>query len=210
VWVWRAFDHLDVNRHPYLFPDWTHSNGLAYTPDGNLLLSMRHQSWVVKIDYADGVGSGNLFWRLGPEGDFTLAGGDPAEWFYNQHDPTILDTIGLFDNGDTRPDSTGQSCDQTNSCYSRGVVLNVDESARTADIVWQYAPGWYSFWGGSISKLANGNFDVDSTTFNGGPSRVIEVTSDASPQVVWQLDGDGIRPLYRSIRIPSLYPGVQW
>ena len=27
VWVWRAFDHLDVNRHPFAFPDWTHSNG---------------------------------------------------------------------------------------------------------------------------------------------------------------------------------------
>ena len=29
VWVWRAFDHLDVNRHPYLFPDWTHSNAIV-------------------------------------------------------------------------------------------------------------------------------------------------------------------------------------
>ena len=66
VWVWRAFDHLDVNRHPYMFPDWTHSNGLVYEPDGSLLLSMRHQSWVLKIDYANGSGSGDVLWRLGP------------------------------------------------------------------------------------------------------------------------------------------------
>jgi hypothetical protein len=51
VWVWNSFDHLDVNRHPYLFPDWTHSNAIAYSADdGNLLLSIRHQNWVIKID----------------------------------------------------------------------------------------------------------------------------------------------------------------
>jgi len=45
VWVWNSFDHLDVNRHPYLFPDWTHSNALLYsTDDRSLLLSMRHQT----------------------------------------------------------------------------------------------------------------------------------------------------------------------
>jgi Arylsulfotransferase (ASST) len=27
--------------------------------DGNLLLSMRHQSWILKIDYENGTGSGN-------------------------------------------------------------------------------------------------------------------------------------------------------
>ncbi len=28
-WVWNTFDHLDINRHPMNFPDWTHSNGMA-------------------------------------------------------------------------------------------------------------------------------------------------------------------------------------
>jgi len=49
VWAWNSFDHLDVNRHLAGLPDWTHSNGLVYLPnDGNLLLSMRHQSWILK------------------------------------------------------------------------------------------------------------------------------------------------------------------
>ena len=30
--------------------DSTHSNALVYTADGNLLLSMRNQSWILKID----------------------------------------------------------------------------------------------------------------------------------------------------------------
>ncbi len=41
VWVWNEFNHLDPNRHPYSFPDWTHTNAVLYSPDdGNLLVSM--------------------------------------------------------------------------------------------------------------------------------------------------------------------------
>jgi arylsulfate sulfotransferase len=213
VWVWRAFDHLDVNRHPYLFPDWTHSNAIVYTPDGNLLLSVRHQSWILKIDYANGAGGGDVLWRLGPGGDFTLSVSDPAQWFYNQHYPNLLQASGssqqiaMFDNGDTRPGSTGQPC--TTDCYSRAVIMNIDELARTAQISWQYTPGWYSFWGGSIVSLPNGDVEFDSSTVNGGNSRVIEVTPGPSPQIVWQMDSSNAA-FYRAYRIPSLYPGVQW
>ena len=99
-WVWNSFDHLDVNRHPYLFPDWTHSNALLYSADDhNLLLSVRHQNWIVKIDFEDGQGSGNILWRLGAGGDFQLAGGtDPTDWFYAQHGPNYFstNTTGVF------------------------------------------------------------------------------------------------------------------
>lgn len=216
AWVWRAFDHLDVNRHPYLFPDWTHSNALVYTPDGNFLSSARHQSWVLKIDYANGAGAGDILWRLGPGGDFTLAGGDPTQWFYNQHFPVLLQTQGsqfrlaLYDNGDTRPDSSSPDCSIANTdCYSRAVIYNVDESARTAAVLWQYAPGFFSFWGGSIDVLPNGNVEFDSSTVNGGNSRVLQVTQDSTPRIVWQLDSSDAA-FYRAYRIPSLYPGVQW
>ncbi len=215
VWVWRAFDHMDVNRHPIYFPDWTHSNAIVYTPDGNLLLSMRHQNWILKIDYADGNGSGDILWRLGPEGDFTLAGGDPNQWFYTQHFPLLLQTNGssfsvaLYDNGDARPDSSGQFCVDVGTCYSRAITMYVDESARTAQVTWQYAPGFFSYWGGSVSRLANGDMELDSSSVDYGPSRVIQVTGGANPQVVWQMDTSNAY-LYRSERIPSLYPGVQW
>ena len=66
-WVWNTFDHLDVNRHPMNFPDWTHGNAILYSADDHdLLFSMRHQNWIVKIDYQDGSGSGDILWRLGP------------------------------------------------------------------------------------------------------------------------------------------------
>lgn len=34
LWVWNAFDHLDVNRHPMNFPDWTHGNAILYSAEG--------------------------------------------------------------------------------------------------------------------------------------------------------------------------------
>ena len=81
VWAWNSFDYLDVNRHLNGLPDWTHSNALLYSPvDGNLLLSMRHQSWVLKIDYNNGAGAGDVIWRLGYQGDFALTqGGVPTD-----------------------------------------------------------------------------------------------------------------------------------
>jgi hypothetical protein len=76
VWLWNEFDHLDVNRQPMLFPDWTHTNALLYSPDdGNLVISIRHQNWIVKVDYANGTGAGDIVWKLGYQGDFTLVGG---------------------------------------------------------------------------------------------------------------------------------------
>ncbi len=48
AWAWSSFDYLDVSRYPYFgLPDWTHSNALVYTADGNLLVSMRNQSWIL-------------------------------------------------------------------------------------------------------------------------------------------------------------------
>ena len=226
VWAWNSFDYLDVNRHPYFgLPDWTHSNAIVYTPDGNLLLSMRAQSWVLKIDYANGTGAGDVLWQLGPSlpGDvgnfFTLSGGDPTEWFYSQHYPNLVTTNGsemtlaIMDNGDYRTDSSGVQCGTTPTapaCYSRAAVLQVDESTFTASVLWQYQPGLYSLWGGSAGVLSNGNMEFDMTTVNGAAaSQIMEVTQTDTPQTVWQLNLSG-ENAYRAFRVPSLYPGVTW
>ena len=117
-WVWSSFDHLDVNRHPYQFPDWTHSDALLYSPeDHDLLLSIRNQNWIVKIDFQDGAGSGNILWRLGEGGDFRLAGGvDPTDWFYAQHGMNFFSSstsgsfeLGLLDDGDDRAFEIGRA-----------------------------------------------------------------------------------------------------
>lgn len=221
VWVWNTFDHLDINRHPYLFPDWTHSNAMLYsTDDHNLLLSVRHQNWLLKIDYADGQGSGKILWRLGEGGDFTLLNGvDPTDWFYAQHGPgyfspntTGVFRLGIMDNGDDRRTAAGVLCGTTGApaCYSTAPVFQVDETAMTATLLSRYQlPGLYSFWGGAVQDLANGNMDVDFCAASGG-SVIQEVNLNATPpQVIWQtLTKDSFQ--YRTERLPSLYPGVQW
>ena len=223
VWAWSSFDHLDVNRYPYFgLPDWTHSNALVYTADGNLLVSMRNQSWILKIDYANGTGSGSVLWKLGQDGDFTLLGGNPSDWFYAQHYPNILSvngsqtTIAVYDDGNLRIGSDGLPCGPpvppAPDCYSRATIFQIDESTNVASLQWQYLPGFFSFWGGSIDVLSNGDVEFDSTApsdFAG--SQIMEVTQTDSPQVVWQMNivGAGLGA-YRGYRIPSLYPGVTW
>lgn len=222
VWVWDAFDHLDVNRHPLYFPDWTHANALVYSPDdGNLLLSVRHQSWILKIDYANGNGAGDILWKLGYQGDFTLSSDQYSDWFYAQHDANFVSSnstgafqLAMFDNGDGRPlDNSGTPCAGyvQPSCYSTAAIFNVDENARTASRWWSFQTP-YSWWGGATRQLPNSNMFVDETTpgdLNLTGARVVEVTRTPNPAIVWELDITG-QNSYRTIHLPSLYPGVNW
>jgi hypothetical protein len=236
VWSWNSFDHLDVNRAIDGLPDWTHSNALLYSPeDGNLLLSMRNQSWILKIDYENGTGSGNILWRLGYQGDFALTNeGVPSDditlWFANQHFPIILSqngsetTLGIFDNGDQRIINTdGETCSFGVSiypgvpeCYSRPVIVQVDESSMVANIVWADPLQYFGLWGGAINQFSNGNveFELNDPLVAPNPnvaSQVQEVTGTSPPQVLWQMN---ISPAsafaYRAYRFPSLYNGVTW
>lgn len=222
VWVWDAFDHLDVNRHPMLFPDWTHANALVYSQDdGNLLLSLRHQFWVLKIDYQNGSGSGDVIWKLGDQGDFTLDSNVESDWFFAQHDVNFVSTnttgaiqLAMFDNGDNRPiDASGTPCAGYVQpyCYSAAAIFQVNEDSSTAKRMWSYTTP-YSWWGGNTRVLPNGNVFVDETTpadLNLTGARVLELTQTPTPTVIWQMEIDG-QNSYRTIHLPSLYPGVQW
>jgi arylsulfate sulfotransferase len=222
VWFWSTFDHLDINRRPLGFPDWTHSNALIYSPDdGNLILSMRNQDWVIKIDYRDGRGGGNILWRMGPGGDFVIPGGSPADFNYAQHYPVLIGTrksgvfpLMMFDNGNGRiVDALGTQCGAPGApaCYSRPVIFQLDETSKTAQILWQYKLPIFSGCCGSINVLENGNAEYDIALVSTAPftSRIQEVTQDSAPQLVWQMDLTG-QLAYRAFRIPSLYPGVEW
>jgi len=227
VWAWTAFDHLDVNRHLNGLPDWTHSNAVVYSAnDGNLLLSMRHQSWVLKIDYENGGGSGDILWKLGYQGDFALTpSNQPSDWFSFQHYPWIIGqdgpqtTLAVWDNGDNRVLNTGGEICGVNgnpNCYSRATIFGVDESAMVAKLNWSYqpGPGAFSFFGGSINQLENENVEFDANAPVLGPFHagavVEEVTQAAEPQIVWTMTVNFPQYAYRAYRIPSLYPGVSW
>lgn len=229
VWLWNEFDHLDVNRHPYEYPDWTHTNAIIYSADdGNLIISIRHQNWLVKIDYNNGAGTGDIIWHLGYQGDFTLLNADGStdtnaiDWFYAQHGPAFVtpNTTGnfsliLFDNGDDRGVSVvaGGTCGVTGqpACYSTVPLLQLDEAAMTATPALNPTTHDYSFFGGNAETLTNTNIEYDecSTTSARNSAAIYEVTQASSPQAVWQMLIGG-NYAYRGMRLPSLYPGVQW
>jgi protein-S-isoprenylcysteine O-methyltransferase Ste14 len=186
VWSWSSFDHLDVNRHPMLFPDWTHANTIAYSADdGNIVLSLRNQSWVIKVDYSNGHGNGDVLWRLGYQGDFTLlSSNSPADWFFAQHDANFFYgkdardlRLAVFDNGNNRfPNFSRNICPsnagdvqypwmaffgrQVPDCYSRPAVFGVNEAERTVRLLWSHIVP-YSYWGGVTMETPTSNMFFD-------------------------------------------------
>lgn len=219
VWTWSEFDHLDVTRHPMDFPDWTHSNAVLYTKDdGNLLLSMRAQDWVIKIDYENGHGSGKILWRLGHGGDFRLVNGNsPTDWNYGQHEPAFFGDrdagvfyLGMMDNGNDRIMPDGKVCGtpKAPACYTTVPIFRIDEKAKTATLVFHKIFKVFSAWGGGIENLPNGDIEIDLCNA-GHNSDVYEMTREANPRTIWHLHASRTN-LYRTERLPSLYPGVQW
>ena len=222
VWAWNEFNHLDVNRQPYEFPDWTHTNAIVYSPDdGNILVSIRHQNWILKVAYGNGTGDGHIIWHLGEGGDFTLKNGvDPTDWTYAQHDPGFFSTnttgvfsLGVMDNGDDRQFPVGVTCGVGTAppcLYTTIPVFQIDETAMTATLTFhQILPtNLYNAFGGNTEELANGDVEYDLCGVATG-SQIFEVTQTSTPQTVWNLVVPH-QTIYRGFRIPSLYPGVQW
>jgi hypothetical protein len=223
TWVWDSFDHLDVNRGPVLgevlqpgsqqptasvprLPavDWLHLNAVSWSPaDGNLVLSIRHLDWVIKIDYRNGEGDGHVIWRLGQDGDFTVNSTDPSPWFSHQHNAHYVDasTIILFDNGNTRRASDPNA-------HSRGQVWKLDEETMTATLLVNADLGRYAGALGAAQALPNGDYSFTLGT-NGAepptpPAHTIEVRPDGT--MVFDLMSN--KPEYRSYRIQTLYEGI--
>lgn len=222
VWSWDTFDHLDTSRRAVLGEtclagsgcavyrlsadanDWTHGNAVQETLDGALLYSTRHQDWLIKIDFRDGAGDGTLIWRLGKDGDFTYDSTDPYPWFSHQHDPGYepgsLSTITLFDNGNTRlaGDSVGTS---------RGQVIQLDESQRTARLLLNAGLGVRSLALGSAQRLSGGNFHFNAGVIFDPASAVnptaLSIEVDPAGNIVSSVRF--LASVYRSFRLADLY-----
>jgi arylsulfate sulfotransferase len=222
VWAWDSFDHLDTSRLAtlrevctaggggcppfYLAPqanDWLHGNSVQLTPDGQILYSARHQDWLIKLDYGNGLGSGAVLWRLGKDGDFQYNSSDPYPWFSHQHDGYIDSTdpskLAVFDNGNVR-----RAADQT--IHSRGQVIQLDEQNRVATPLLNADLGAYALAVGSARPLPNGNYHFHLGFLSGlggvpASSRAVEV--DPSGNIVYQIQAQS--PIYRSFRMQSMY-----
>ena len=226
VWSWCTFDHLNINDTatlnetctgsqggcPQLLTpvngmanDWTHSNALDFLPsDGSLLLSVRHQDKVLKINYANGSGDGSILFTLGKNGNFTMSSTDPYPWFSHQHsvnyesDPRFID---VFDNSNVRRAQQGISAN------SRGQVLRINTANKTASLVLNADLGAFSPALGSAQKLINGDyhFALGSLGLFAVPpnpmTEDVEVGSTGS--ILYDIQSAAAE--YRSFRMVSLY-----
>ncbi len=167
-WSWDSFDHLDPGRKRADFDqqvklpgaggqevtakDWTHANGLSYREsDGLVVMSLRHQDWVVGIERA----TGNVRWRLGDEGDFQLLGAS-EQWFYHQHAPEFQPdgTLLLYDNAFQNPHLPAGERGAV-----RAIGLRLDETAMTATIVARTQdPPYVSPVAGDVDRLPDGHW----------------------------------------------------
>lgn len=194
-WVWTSFDHLDTERFPGTLSqtvrsegyDWLHANAVSLNPDGRtVLLSLRHQSWILQID----LGTGEVDWILGEGGDFTLTAG---EWFYNQHGPEMTErgTVLVYDNGNERPDEGRRR--------SRAVEYRLDPDTREAAQIWEWPSPYYTSSFGNARLLEDGNILADVGNIQNSAASVVELTPDGT--VSWQIDADQM--VYRAERTPG-------
>jgi len=168
VWEWRAWEHMERDAYPITSPsdsrsEWTHGNGIAELPDGNILLSFRNISTVVRINRRTGA----IQWHLG------------APPLSGQHAPMPLanGNILLFDNGPFRVDTGAQP-------FSRALEIN----PTTGEVVWKYEDGTgpgsnHFFFSSRVSnaqRLPNGNTLINEGLYG----RFFEVTTEGD--VVWE------------------------
>ena len=203
TWAWDAFNWLDTSRLGTAGEgpsDWLHANSVSWSPeDGDLLVSLRAQDWVIKIAYSNGSGDGHIVWKLGQGGNFTINSSDPSPWFSHQHDVTYINdtTLVLFDDGNTR-ELTNPNAD------SRGQELVLNEQTMQATLVVNADLGNYSSALGGAQMLPNGNLDFTSGFQGAAPNNFgqsIEVLPNGTQTYVQKMTGLE----YRSYFMSTLY-----
>jgi arylsulfate sulfotransferase len=180
--------------------DWLHANSLYYDQDGNIIISLRHQDWVIKIAYENGTGDGHIVWRLGNQGDFALV--NPLDvqspWFSHQHDAERQSNgqLSLFDNGNTRHASYPRA-------DSRGQAWTLNEVALTATLSLNFGLGVYSSAYGTAQLLSNGDWWFYAGDFRGGSfkSRMYEFTPEGVLDYELSYPNSG----YRAFRLSTFF-----
>jgi MFS family permease len=156
---WDALDHIPLSDSQSIPPtngypwDAYHVNWIDLVGDGKVLVSMR-DTWAA---YLVDIDTGRIEWTLGGKhSSFDFGPGADFEW---QHDVTLRpdSTVTLFDDhcclargADTFVDATAPS---------RGLVLKLDRSARTATLVDEYGADRRiaAAYMGNTQPLVNGN-----------------------------------------------------
>ncbi|CEM40063.1 unnamed protein product [Vitrella brassicaformis CCMP3155] len=196
VFIWSSWEHLPMQftatsilRGPNANIDHLHGNHVSWTPDGHILVSLRHLHKVLKISRR----TGEVLWSIGGRGGTISIKDDPG--FRWQHDARISvaepDVLTVYDNGGMEDIRTGHVVKDRQ--YSRGVAYRIDAEARTATKVWEFShprgqkvfssemgsvqmlPGGRGRWGVAWSGLIGPQNPLYTETANGS-ERVLEMS----------------------------------
>jgi hypothetical protein len=168
VFQWRSWDHFQITDATHLnlagpIIDYAHANAVELDRDGNLLLSSRHMDEITKISRE----TGEILWRLGGKNNQFDFVNDPVGFSY-QHDIRRLENgnVTLFDNGFFHAPPS-----------SRALEYRLDEEAKVATLVWQYAPQppITAFAMGSVQRLPSGHTLIG---WGSASTTLTEVTPD--------------------------------
>src|SRR6185437_1669014 len=187
---WTRADRIDP---PVADQSIDHPNSIDVDLDGGIIASFRNLGAVIKVDPT----TRKVLWQLGgARNQFTFIN-DPLNGFSGQHSVRVLPNghFLIFDNGVSN-----------NPGASRAVEYAVDESAKTATMVWQYVPqpSLFNEFTGSVQRLSNGNTVVAWTNYG----LIDEVAPDGALVNRMQLNsapGVAATSSYRAIRIDNLY-----
>ena len=202
LWSWNTFDYYDVTEYnPYYVEtytgsyemDWTHSNSVFFDENSeSVFVSVRNLSRITKIDYD----SKELIWNMGQTDFMNEIYFEEDLNFSQQHSVQVLDNGNLlfFDNHRYLSPE-----------LSRCIEVSYDESDYSAEIIWEHELPVELATGsrGECDRLENGNTLITA----GRTGYTLEVTPENA--IVWQLEVKNMGlnvTMYRSARIPSLYP----
>jgi arylsulfate sulfotransferase len=230
VWYYDSFQQLDLNRAAVLGEactskncsvtlllapvanDWTHANTIQYqAASGNLLVSLRNQDWLILVNYDNGVGAGNILWRMGLDGDFTMVApkSDTWPWFSHQHDAGYANSgagpLTVFDNGNTRVSKPplGQGKGD-----SRGMALTVDETTMQVTPVLSVSLGVYANALGSAQLLSDGLYLFEPGTPKAYAIEILPTPDSLNGTQVLNILSPNVS--YRAWQMPNLYAPPAW
>ena len=203
--------------------DWLHLNGAYFDArDNSIVISSRHQSAVVKLDYA----TGKVKWILGAHAYWNSNFSqnlltpvdskgneiDPSQsdfWQYGQHAPLLLrnGNILLYDNGNYRGFYDGKPDVQQNG-YTRAVEYKIDENEKTVELVWKFDNNK------SVFTMATGfvdhQYDTDTRLIaymwgTAGCPKIVEL--DNSSNIIFEAVIDAGSKYYRGFKL-DVYAGL--
>ena len=160
---------------------------------------------------ANGAGAGNVIWRMGPDGDFTMGSvvNDPWPWFSHQHDTGYASggtgPLVLFDNGNTRVSAPPLGLGKG---YSRGMALTVDEKNMQVTPILSASLGVYAAALGSAQLLSHGLYMFQAGTPSAESIEILRNNGELTGKQVLNVESPQVS--YRSWQLPNLYSPPSW